>query len=410
MSRSYRTGPLALALCASLAALPALAGTTDPANSDYAKARKLTVKMAESLQSYDLKGAMTMSRHTKGQTDGMTVSAEMVAAARWPDRLLSAQTGEMVNLTLGTGPERSWFLLGQLGNAYIGEPMQLTRDLEHAAARELSEAKIFNFYGGLGQFVLPADLQVTPDTGRETLLVNDREISCQVFRTMGPEMVRAEGQPVEGPRTYYFDPTSGLVLKSEMTLSFQRNGTQYVQEVSFAVSEFALNTEVSDSRFHFEAPAGTRIVDNLDLLTNPDAMTGQPAPDVTFTDLEGKTLQLSDLRGGPVFIDFWATWCPPCRQEMPHIETLYHELGKTGRIEIIAASSEDPATIRKFLAKTPYSFPIMTVKDSDAHTKYKATSIPVGFVIDAEGVIRAHLVGAQTEQQLRDAFAKAGVR
>jgi hypothetical protein len=52
----------------------------------------------------------------------------------------------------------------------------------------------------------------------------------------------------------------------------------------------------------------------------------------------------------------------------------------------------------------------MTVKDADAHTKYKATSIPVGFVIDADGVIRAHMVGAQTEQQLRDAFAKAGVR
>ncbi len=208
----------------------------------------------------------------------------------------------------------------------------------------------------------------------------------------------------------HFDPESGLVLKSEQTVFFQRKGQNFEQKLGFTLNEYVLNGEVDEARFVFEVPAGTRIVNDLDLLTNPDAMTGQPAPDITFTDLEGESIRLSDLRGQPVFIDFWATWCPPCKEEMPHIETLYNELGKSGAIRIIAASSEDPATIRKFLARKPYSFSIVTVADSDAHTKYKATSIPAGFVIDAQGIIRAHMVGAQTESQLRAAFAKAGVQ
>lgn len=395
---------------------PLLAAPVSPlaTNPDYAKARSLTTRMAEGLNSYELTGRMEMSNSVRGQTGGQSMTAEMEAAARWPDRLLSRQTGEMFSLSLGSGPDQSWFYLGQLGNAYVGEPTRLTRDLAGAAQMDLTAAKIFNFYGGLGPFLLEDNLQVTPETGRETVQVNGKEIPCQVFSTMGPEVIAGD-QPTEGPRRIFFDPVSGLVLKSELTVYFQRNGVDYEQNVGFQLTSFTLNGQVDDARFTFSAPAGTRVVDHLDRLTNPDAMTGQKAPDITFTDLDGASFKLSDLRGQPVFIDFWATWCPPCKMEMPHIETLFNELGRTadqtdGRITIIAASSEDAATVRQFLAKKPYSFRIVLVDNGQAQTLFKTTSIPAGFVIDADGVIQAHMVGAQNEEQLRAAFAKVGVK
>jgi len=396
-----------------LMAMPVFAAPTVN-NADYVKARSQAARMAEGLNSYDLTGTLQMTNNVKGQTGGQSVTAVMAAAARWPDRLLSTQTGDMFTLNLGSGPDESWFYLGQLGNAYVGAPARLTRDLAGAGDMDLTAEKIFNFYGGLGPFLLENDLQVSPQTGAANVVVNGREIPCLVFKTIGPGVIEGD-QPTEGPRTLYFDPVSGLVLKSEMTVYLQRNGVDYEQNVSFSLTDFELNGEVDDDRFAFTAPTGTRIVDSLDRLTNPDAMTNQKAPDITLTDLDGNSFQLWDLRGQPVFIDFWATWCPPCKMEMPHIEKLFHELGRddgntVGRITIIAASSEDPATIRKFLRRTPYSFRIVTVNDQQAHTMFNTTSIPAGFVIDAKGVIRAHMVGAQTEKQLRAAFAKVGVK
>ncbi len=409
MSRSKRFGFAPLAFLVALAiALPAVSAAADT-NDDYTKANRNSVEVAEGLQSYDLKGVMTVSNNVKGQTGGMNMEAEMVAAARWPDRLLNAQTGSMINLNLGLGPDQSWFYLGQLGNAYIGKAVELSRDLDSAANMELTEEAIFNFYGGIGQFLLEGELPVTAETGSEVLKVNGQEVTCQIFRTLGQAEPAAAGTPANGPRAMYYDPASGLVLKSEVTVYFDNNGKAFEQIVTFSLSDYELNGKVDDSRFAFEAPADARVVNSLDRLTNPDAMTGLPAPDVTFTDLDGNTFELSDFRGQAVFIDFWATWCPPCKQEMPHIESLYRELGKEGKIKIIAASSEDVATIQGFLAKTPYSFPIVTVASEDAHNLFKATSIPAGFVIDAEGTIRAHMIGAQTEAQLRAAFAKAGV-
>ena len=410
MSRLIRPGLVPVALLIALSLVFAVAAMAAENNSDYAKALKLSTKMAEGLNSYELQGTLTMANNVRGETGGMSMEAAMVSAARWPDRLLSSQTGDMFKLNLGTGPEQSWFYLGQLGNAFVGEPIKLNRDLASASDMDLTEEKIFNFYGGLGQFLLPADLDVTAETGQGSVTVNGKDVACQVFTSTPQAASVDDGQPSEGPRVIHFDPVSGLVLKSEVTVFFTNNGTPFQQDVSFTLSEFVLNGAVDEALFTFAPPAGTRVVEHLDRLTNPDAMTGMTAPDITFTDLEGNSFQLSDLRGQAVFIDFWATWCPPCKQEMPHIETLYNELGKAGKIKIIAASNEDKATIQKFLTKKPYSFPVVTVNGEESHALFKTSSIPAGFVIDAKGVIRAHMVGAQTEAQLRAAFAKAGVQ
>ncbi len=373
------------------------------ANPEYDAALVRTESLTSSLQSYQLTGTMRMATNVQGQTGGMEMEAEVFAAARFPDRLISRQHGSVFNMNLGVGPEHSWFLLGQQNVCYFSDPVPLGRDLVADQEMELVPEQIFNFYSGLGQTLLPQGLVVDQETGHENYTLGDKEIPCQVFKTAG---VPAEGK---GPREYWYDPDSGLVLKAVMTMIGDRNGITMEQTLTYETKSFALNEPVKDEVFSFQVPKGVRVVDKLEKLVNPDSMVGEVAPPISFTDLEGNPLSLGDYAGKVVFLDFWATWCGPCKMEMPHLQALHEEFGGKGEIVFLAASSEVPATIKAFLKKYGYTFKVVQVTAQDAATKYKATSIPAGFVIDKNGVIQAHMVGAQSEKQLRRALAKAGI-
>ncbi len=373
------------------------------ANPDYEAALSRTRTLTADLQSYELHGTMLMATNVKGRDGGMEMEAELFAAARYPDRLVSRQEGSFFKLNLGVGSKHSWFYLGQKNACYLGEPIRLSRELTADQNMELVPEQVFNFFAGLGQTLLPPGLEVGEETGHEVYHLGEREIPCQVFTSPA---IPEEGK---GPREYWYDPQSGLVLKAVMSVTGMRNGMEMEQTLTYETSSFSLNEPVDEGVFTFEVPAGAKVVDQLDKLVNPDSMTGQQAPDISFTDLDGNTLRLSDFRGRVVFLDFWATWCGPCKMEMPHLQALHEELGDKGDLVFLAASSEDPATIKAFLRKYGYTFKVVRVAAEDAAGKFKATSIPTGLVIDAEGVIRAHLVGAQSEQQLRRALAKAGI-
>lgn len=394
--------PLARAVLVAAAILSGTAASA-PANPQYEQAVAASGTWAENLRSYRLTGTMTMATGIQGQPGSTQMEAELTAAARFPDRLLSRQTGKTFNLSLGVGPEHSWFLLGQLNACYLADPVPLNRHRYQDDEFELEPARIFNFFGGLDQFLLPPDLKVEPLSGAATYTLGGRAVACQVFKSPG------DGGDGQGPREYWYDPQSHLVMKTILTGVGNRGGQVMEQKLTFELKEFSLNEPVDEAVFAFTPPAGVRQVDHLDRLTNPDAMTGQRAPAVTFKDLDGNLLDLSDLKGKVVFLDFWATWCGPCKMEMPHIQTLHEELGKSGEVVFLAASSEDKAAIKPFIDKYGYTFRVVMVAAEDAHQLYKASSIPAGFVIDRDGVIRAHMVGAQSERQLRKALAKAGI-
>lgn len=376
---------------------------TAATNADYVKALETTRKAAEALQSYDLEGSLIIENRTGEQGEARALEVALRGAARWPDRLLSSQESPVFNLNMGVGASQSWFYLGQAGTCYLGGGVELSRQLDAAEEMELEESQVFNFYSGIGTFMLNGRLDVLPETGSEVLVVDGREIPCQIFRA-GP------GEGSDGQKTFWFDPASGLVLKADLTSTMDQQGSRVEQTMTFQLNRFQLNQPVAEELFGYTPVAGTRIVSTLDRVLNPDSMTGETAADVTFTDFEGKSVQLSDFRGKVVFLDFWATWCGPCRMEMPHIQKLYEEMGASGDVVFLGASSEPQATIEGFLAKNPYGFKMVMVKQEDAQKKYNVTSIPAGFVIDREGVIRAHMIGAQTEAQLRTALARAGVR
>lgn len=125
------------------------------------------------------------------------------------------------------------------------------------------------------------------------------------------------------------------------------------------------------------------------------ATVGQTAPDFTLSDLAGKTYALSALRGKVVIVNFWATWCPPCRAEMPSMETLHRELADEGLVMLaINIEKDGRQTVPKALAANPHSFPILVDDKEEVQKRYGVYKFPESFVIRKDGVIDDKIIGA----------------
>jgi len=123
---------------------------------------------------------------------------------------------------------------------------------------------------------------------------------------------------------------------------------------------------------------------------------GEPAPNFQLRDLNGYLITLSDLRGKVVLLNFWATWCGPCRVEMPAMEQLYRMFQRKD-FEILAVSTDaqGAAITRPFQQENRLTFPILHDPDYRVGLTYGARSLPMTFLIDRQGIIRHQVFGAR---------------
>ncbi|MGB9722676.1 MAG: peroxiredoxin family protein [Chloroflexia bacterium] len=119
------------------------------------------------------------------------------------------------------------------------------------------------------------------------------------------------------------------------------------------------------------------------------ARRGQEAPDFALPALTGETLRLSDFRGRPVLVNFWNSWCPPCRTEMPELQRVHEALGD--RVVILAVNllypEDRPEDVRAFAQEQGLTFPILLDSDGRVTVDYRVASLPTSFFIDGRGKI-----------------------
>jgi len=132
---------------------------------------------------------------------------------------------------------------------------------------------------------------------------------------------------------------------------------------------------------------------------------GKMAPDFTLTDIDGKQHKLSDYRGKDVMIIFWATWCPPCRMEIPHLIALRNRVSKD-RLAMLAISNEDPALVKKFVANQRLNYTVLLEKGNmpkpfGVMRIYRTSGLPCGFFIDPDGKIKLATSGLLSLGEMR---------
>ena len=138
-----------------------------------------------------------------------------------------------------------------------------------------------------------------------------------------------------------------------------------------------------------------------------------PAFDFELKDQYGNTHKLSDYKGKVVFLNFWATWCPPCREEMPHIEEIYKEYGYN-KNDVVILGAASPATaenpspqdeseekIKAFLTKNNYTFPVVFDVKGEIFRNYYINAFPTTFMIDREGNIMGYVAGGLSKENMK---------
>lgn len=124
------------------------------------------------------------------------------------------------------------------------------------------------------------------------------------------------------------------------------------------------------------------------------AVEGNPAPDFTLNTLKGEVVKLSELKGQVVLVNFWATWCPPCREEIPSMMRLEAAMaGKPFKMLCISIDDGGQVAVEDFFRKTGFNLPTLMDTDKQASKLYGVTGVPETFVVDKNGVILKKVVG-----------------
>ncbi len=146
-----------------------------------------------------------------------------------------------------------------------------------------------------------------------------------------------------------------------------------------------------------------------DSSSGENVSVGREAPDFALPDLDGNEIALSDHRGEVVLINFWATWCPPCRVEMPDMEAVYRQHADDG-FEILGVDQREPKElVEEFVTERGFSWIFLLDEDFDVSREYSATSIPRSILVDRDGTVAHVWTGTLTRSQLEQQLANLGI-
>ncbi|HWE96734.1 MAG TPA: TlpA disulfide reductase family protein [Tepidisphaeraceae bacterium] len=216
------------------------------------------------------------------------------------------------------------------------------------------------------------------------------------------------------------DPQTHLVRQSVTNIKpmLDQQGVPDVKTATYTVdyTTTTAGAEVKDTQFAWAPPEGAKDfaaqqAAAADGESNPsDALVGQEAPAFKLTGLDGKELALSDLKGKVVILDFWATWCPPCRASLPHLNKLYDEKKGEGLQVFAVDQQEDKDKVQGFVDKTKLGVPVLLDSNGEVGGKYKVSGIPETVIIGKDGKVKKVFVGFDansTPEEMHKAVAEA---
>ena len=268
---------------------------------------------------------------------------------------------------------------------------------------------------------LPSLLKSAKLLPDETIELNGRKIECFVvsFKNSDLEKNRSSGGMEV---TIWIDKSANVVLKNDRksdTYTILPGSSAHIPMVSEETITYpvtVLDKEEPDSTFVFTPPADAKLVASFPEIRSHRTsdipvldLMGKPAPDISFKDVNGKVTILAELRGKPIFIEFWATWCPPCVNLFPDLKKLHEETATKGLVWISVDNDDDPSTATRFLSEQHVTWRNYHDGDDSIGKAFGRHGIPLGVLIDPTGGVTFYRSGYNISE-LRAAISKLGTQ
>ena len=371
----------------------------------------LLKKVAESyanLKNYQFEVHCTKSLNSPGRYVAPEESRIILAVAA-PDRLhfeIRAPLNQQMTVSDGT---TTWTYLPQY-KQYTkedGAPAEAvdaedTEDNESQDPVALARFQLITRFQNLAQEGKSIQL-----LSEEELEVGGEKIRCAVVQTTEEprEVMLRQSPAVE---QLWIDPKRYLVLKSVLkTKRNVRNSLLSVTE-TWEWTRARVDQEPEASLFAFQSPRGVKLVQVLDTPFKQADWRGRAASDFTLKSLDGEDVSLSSLRGKVVLLTFWASWCGPCRKELPVLANLESELGGRGLV-VLGINDERGSAARNFLQSRGLALRTLSDSRHAVHRLYGVHSIPTLLVLDRGGTVIGHYHGGIPETIIRASLKQAGV-
>jgi thiol-disulfide isomerase/thioredoxin/outer membrane lipoprotein-sorting protein len=299
-------------------------------------------------------------------------------------------------------------------NAYIQHPVSAEGP---AVAHALMPADLVEFHAIKLRETLAGfagDFQSAQLLADETLTLNGRQVSCYVVKVRNQDLAKASKSGVSYEKTVWIDKDNTLIRKivtHERSLRMMSPSISQDIDTTELYPVVELNVQIPDDVFTFAPPQTASLLEKFRDPFNfgGEDLTGKPAPSLTFKSTDGKEISLASLRGKPVLVDFWATWCLPCVASMPQMAQIYQQTKANGLVFLGVDEDHDAKTAADFLAKRQESWP--NFHDSgDIAKAFKESGLPYTVLIDQQGKIVFCKTGYSNDSlsDLRAAIAKLG--
>jgi thiol-disulfide isomerase/thioredoxin len=296
---------------------------------------------------------------------------------------------------------------------YLGTLQQYTKTAAASTPASLVKSLVPGMSSVMDQLKAKDPYVSAKVTGEETVEVEGQKIDCYVVEgRLDKISLPGSIEMTDAVQKVWVDKVSKLSLKQTMTATMEGGPLTAPAQMNQAVTITSqkLDAPVPDSVFTFTPPEGSKLVPEFKgpVKANAD-LTGQMAADFKLKSVGGKEFGLQDLKGNFVLLDFWATWCGPCRRDLPAVEKLHQEFHRKGLVVLGVNGGEDAETVNQFLRTSKLSYPILLTSDNEVMQSYSVTAFPTLVLLDADGKIVFYHVGAGGEKALRESLAKLGL-
>lgn len=351
-------------------------------------------------RSYQYETEMTTDMVIGGNPVHMSLTSSLAVVD--PDKMRIESKGQGGSTVVADG-EYTWI--------YIPALKQYTKKAALHGPKGLFEGL------GIGNVPDPSQVMRAAEIIREeSIEVDGSKYPCWVVETKVDKLKLfwPEGAELtDGVITLWID--KDLKIDRQLTMSGKMQGGPMPAPVEMKRTimkrALKLNVNLPDSLFKFTPPEGAKEVTELagPGMKKPD-LAGKSAPEFHVKSLAGETWGSASLKGKAVLLDFWATWCAPCRKEMPTVEKIHQEFKDKGLVVLGLNAGEERETVEKYLKTAKVTYPVALTTDTDIVPAFQVSAFPTYVVIDREGKIVAYQVGSAGEAALRETLAKAGFK